>query len=92
LLLPSEVEILFWGSWGRLLGKPTDLGNDAQFVVFVPHRATEDYVEQFLFCCPLPKNTTRKEMFNRLSPQPWASTKIFPEGAKPTFRLSFLGC
>jgi len=31
------------------LGETADLGNDAQFMVFMRYRATEDYVEQFLF-------------------------------------------
>jgi len=57
LLLQSEEEILFLG---RLLRKTADLGNDAQFMVFVRYCATEDYVEQFLFCCPLAEHTTRK--------------------------------
>jgi len=30
-------------------------------MLFVRYRATEDFVEQFLFCCPLAKHTTRKE-------------------------------
>jgi len=32
----------------------------------VRYRATEDYVEQSLFCCPLAKHTTRKEMFKKV--------------------------
>jgi len=35
-------------------------------MVFVQYRATEDYVEQILFCCPLAKHTTRKEMFKKV--------------------------
>jgi len=36
------------------LGEITDSGNDAQFMVFVGYRATEEYVKQFLFCRRLP--------------------------------------
>ena len=50
--------------WARR--ETTDLGYDAQFMVFVWYRATGDYVEQFLFCCPLAKHTTRKVMFNKV--------------------------
>jgi len=42
------------------------LGNDTQFMLFVRYRATEDYGEQLLFCCPLAKHTTRKEMFKKV--------------------------
>jgi len=31
----------------------------AMLSIEVRYRATEDYVEQFLFCCPLVKHTTR---------------------------------
>jgi len=47
------------------LGETTYLGNDTQFMVFVWYHATEDYVEQFLFYCPLAKHT-RKEMFKKV--------------------------
>jgi len=40
------------------LGETTDLGNDAQFMVFMRYHVTEDYVELLLFCCPLAKHTT----------------------------------
>jgi len=39
---------------------------DEQFMVFVRCRATENYVEQFLFCCPLAEHTTRKERFRKV--------------------------
>ena len=35
-------------------------------MVFVQYRVTEDYVEQFLICCPLAKHTTRKEMLKKV--------------------------
>jgi len=63
LLLRSEVETSFQ-SWARR--ETTHLGNDAQFMVFVRYRATEDYVEKFVFCCPLAKHTTRYEMFKKI--------------------------
>jgi len=48
------------------LFETTDFGNDAQFMVFVQYRATEDYVEQSLLCCPLAERITRKEMFKKV--------------------------
>jgi len=41
------------------LGKTKDLWNDAQFMVFMRYRATEDDVDQFLFCRPLAKYATK---------------------------------
>jgi len=37
-------------------------------MVFVRYRATDDYVENFLFCCKLAKHTTRKEMVKKVNP------------------------
>jgi len=54
VLRRSEVEILFQ-SWGEI----TDFGNDAQFMVFMRYRATEDYVDQLFFCRPLAKYATK---------------------------------
>jgi len=34
-------------------------------VVFVQCHATEDYVKQFLFCCPLAKDATGKKYLSR---------------------------
>jgi len=45
------------------LGETTDLGNDAQFMVFVRYRETADHTEQFLFCRPLTKHATGEEIF-----------------------------
>jgi len=57
LLLRIEAKWNFQ-RWARR--ETTDVGNEAQFMVFVRYRATEDYVQQSLFCCPLAKHTTRK--------------------------------
>ena len=54
------------GNFTSKLGETTDLGNDAQFMVFVRYRATEDYVQQFFFCSPLAKHTARKEMLQKV--------------------------
>jgi len=35
-------------------------------MVFVRYRASEHYVEQFLFRCPLAKHTTSKGMFKKI--------------------------
>jgi len=51
-------------SWVRR--ETTYFGRDAQFIVFVRYRATEVYVEQIFFCCPLVKHTARKEIFNEV--------------------------
>jgi len=48
------------------LVETADFGNDAQFMVFVRYRATENYVEQSLLCCPLVKRITRKAMFKKV--------------------------
>jgi len=48
------------GNLNSELGGTAVLGNNAQFVVFLRYCATEDYVKQCFFCCPLAKHTTRK--------------------------------
>ena len=48
------------------LGETTDGGNDAQLMVSVRYRAADDYVEQFLFCRQLSKNTTAEEIFEKV--------------------------
>jgi len=40
------------------LGEVADIGNDAQFMVFMRYRTTEDDVQQFIVCRPLAKHTT----------------------------------
>ena len=44
----------------------TDIGNDAQLMVFVRYREAVDYVEKFLFCRTLAQNTTGEEIFNKV--------------------------
>ena len=53
------------GKFSLQLDETTDIGNDAQLMVFVRYRAADDYVEQFLFCCQLSKNTTGEEYLKR---------------------------
>ena len=48
------------------LGETTALGKDVQFIMFVRHRAPEDYVEHFFSCCPLAKHATRKDMVEKV--------------------------
>ena len=48
------------------LDETTDIGNDAQFIVFVRYLVTNDNVEKFLFCRLLFKNTTGEEIFTEM--------------------------
>jgi len=48
------------------LDETTDIGNDAQLMVFVRYLDTNDYMEQFLFCRPLSKNTTGEQVFKKV--------------------------
>ena len=48
------------------LDETTDIGSDAQLMVFVRYFDTNDFVEQFLFCRPLAKNTTGEEIFKKV--------------------------
>ena len=48
------------------LDETTDIGSDAQLTVFVRYFDTNDFVERFLFCRPLAKNTTREEIFKKV--------------------------
>ena len=49
------------------LDETTDIGSDAQFMVFVRYFDTNDFVEQYLFCRPLAKNTTGEEIFKKVN-------------------------
>jgi hypothetical protein len=48
------------------LDETTDIGNDAQLMVFIRYRTSDNYVEQFLFCRPLTTNTTGHEIFKKV--------------------------
>ena len=48
------------------LDETTNIGNDAQFIVFMRYLDINDYVEKFLFCRPLTKNTTGEEIFREM--------------------------
>jgi len=48
------------------LDQTTDIGNDAQLMVFVRYLDTNDYMEQFLFSRPLSKNTTGEQVFKKV--------------------------
>ena len=48
------------------LDETTDIGSDAQLIVFVRYFDTNDFVEQFPFCRPLAKNTTGEEIFKKV--------------------------
>ena len=49
------------------LEETTGIGSDAQFKVFVRYLVTNHYVEQFLFCHSLIKNTTGEEIFKTVN-------------------------
>ena len=44
----------------------TDIGNDAQLMVFVLNLDTNDYMEQFLFCRSFAKNTTGEQIVKKM--------------------------
>ena len=48
------------------LDETTDIGSDAQLMVFVRYCTADDYVEQFLFCRPLTKYTTGEEIYKKV--------------------------
>ena len=54
------------GKFSLQLDETTDIGNDTQLIVFVRCLDTNDYVEHFLFCFPLPKNTTEEEILKKV--------------------------
>ena len=43
------------GKFSLQLDETTDIGNDAQLMMFGQYLDTNDYIEQFLFCRPLAK-------------------------------------
>ena len=54
------------GKFSLQLDETTNIGNDAQLMVFVRYLDTNDYMEQFLFCRPLAKNTTGEQIFKKV--------------------------
>ena len=48
------------------LDETTDIGSDAQLMVFVRYFDTNHFVEQFLFCRSLAKNITGEEIFKKV--------------------------
>ena len=54
------------GKFSLQLDETTDIGNDTQLMVFVRYLDTNDYMEQFLFCCPLAKNNTGEQIFKKV--------------------------
>ena len=54
------------GKFRLQLDETTDTGNDAQLMVFVRYLVTNDYMEQFLFCRLLAKNTTGEQIFKKV--------------------------
>ena len=55
------------GKFSLQLDETTDIGNDAQLMVFMRYLDTNDYMEQFLFCRPLAKNTTREQILKKMN-------------------------
>ena len=49
------------------LDETTDIGSDAQLMAFLRYRTSENYVEQFLICHQLIKNTTAEETFENVN-------------------------
>ena len=54
------------GKFSLQQDETTDIGNDAQLMVFVRYHDTNDYVEEFLFCPPLTKNTAEEEILKKV--------------------------
>ena len=54
------------GKFSLQLDETTDIGNDAQLMVFGRYLDTNDYMEQFLFCRPLAKNNTGEQIFKKV--------------------------
>ena len=48
------------------MDETTDIGNDAQLMVFMRYLDRNDYMEQFLFCRPLAKNTRGEQIFKKV--------------------------
>jgi hypothetical protein len=51
------------GKYSYALDESTDVGNDAQLMVFVRYEGSMDLEEEFLFCSPLETTTTGADVF-----------------------------
>ncbi|XP_014664178.1 PREDICTED: protein FAM200A-like [Priapulus caudatus] len=54
------------GAWSYQLDESTDVGKDAQLLVFTRYEGDTDIEEQFLICTPLETTTTGLDIFNVL--------------------------
>ena len=66
ILQQTIAAVTLSGKFSLQLGETTDIGNDAQLMVFVRYRDADDYVKQFLFCRQLFKNTTGEQIFKKV--------------------------
>ncbi|XP_076810248.1 zinc finger BED domain-containing protein 5-like [Clavelina lepadiformis] len=55
------------GKFSLQLDETTDIGNDAQLMVFVRYVEANYYEERFLLCRGLAKNTTGEQIFNKVN-------------------------
>ena len=66
VLQQTIVSVKRSGKFSLRLDETTDIGNDVQLMVFVRYHDTNNYMEQFLFCRPLAKNTTEEQIFKKV--------------------------
>ena len=52
------------GKWSYQLDESTDVGNDAQVMIFGRYEGETDLEEEFLFCTPMKTTTTGADIFN----------------------------
>jgi len=52
------------GKWSYQLDESTDVGNDAQLMIFGRYEGETDLEEEFLFCTPMKTTTTGADIFN----------------------------
>ena len=55
------------GKWSFQLDESTDIGNDAQLMVFVRFEGEVDLEEEFLLCTPFKTTTTGADIFNTMN-------------------------
>ena len=65
ILKQTIASVKLSGKFSLQLHETTDIGNDAQVMVFVRCCDTNDFVEQFLFCRPLAKNFIGEKIFQK---------------------------